>query len=533
MTSATTHPASLDEAGGGHLLPINKGDIKSSHAILESLRNNAFIDDSTRLVVTSINAYNPHLQLFTSILVRAEFITTGAVDVTVAVESAHLHPKFPTFPPSVLFSVFLAIGGVAIMMRRILAEKRSRRCSSFTTTQEWVKWSIEMFFTHGVFIVILALVPYSSSLRDQIGSLNLLGRTPNSSVYIDLRNVILQFRFMMDWLSIVSILLWFEPFQIMKQAPRIGPMVVAVTDTITSHDVLLYIFIFAFFLLLFSMSFQIAYGTELDQFTRIDTAIFALFKMPFAEEWQNLDTPKARWLTTIYWMIFLILSVLLLNLLIAIVTQVYPEKLELSDAVWTATITENMQLQLRLEERKRKSQDTSGDSGGNGGSGGGHNEDSEENKITLAECLNKQLILEGFDGYNFWRGNNKMVEDETSTDQEDHVFGVGDQDDSLSLLDNVGDGESLLAGLASGNGGRTSLIQLMTALRGSGNVSGDAWQKMENALKDQQEKFTMMQAKMKALDDTLEGVVEMARETLTNSNNLLRVTQVNQRTGKR
>jgi len=338
---------------------------------------------------------------------------------------------------------------------------------------------------------------------------------------------------MMDWLSIVSILLWFEPFQIMKQAPRIGPMVVAVTDTITSHDVLLYIFIFAFFLLLFSMSFQIAYGTELDQFTRIDTAIFALFKMPFAEEWQNLDTPKARWLTTIYWMIFLILSVLLLNLLIAIVTQVYPEKLELSDAVWTATITENMQLQLRLEERKRKSQDTSGDSGGNGGSGGGHNEDSEENKITLAECLNKQLILEGFDGYNFWRGNNKMVEDETSTDQEDHVFGVGDQDDSLSLLDNVGDGESLLAGLASGNGGRTSLIQLMTALRGSGNVSGDAWQKMENALKDQQEKFTMMQAKMKALDDTLEGVVEMARETLTNSNNLLRVTQVNQRTGKR
>ena len=52
------------------------------------------------------------------------------------------------------------------------------------------------------------------------------------------------------------------------------------------------------------MSFQIAYGTELDQFTQIDTALYALFKMPFAEEWQNLDTPKARWLTTIYWAFF-------------------------------------------------------------------------------------------------------------------------------------------------------------------------------------------------------------------------------------
>jgi len=87
--------------------------------------------------------------------------------------------------------------------------------------------------------------------------------------------------------------------------------------------------------------------------------------------------------------------------------------------------------------------------------------------------------------------------------------------------------------LASGSASRANLVQLMAAVRGSGgNVNGDAWQKMENALKDQQEKFTMMQAKMKALDDTLEGVVEMARETLTNSNNLMRVTAANQR-GKR
>jgi len=32
----------------------------------------------------------------------------------------------------------------------------------------------------------------------------------------------------MDWLSIVSIILWFAPLEIMGQAPMIGPMVVAV-----------------------------------------------------------------------------------------------------------------------------------------------------------------------------------------------------------------------------------------------------------------------------------------------------------------
>ena len=85
----------------------------------------------------------------------------------------------------------------------------------------------------------------------------------------------------------------------------------------------------------------------------MDTALDALFKMPFAEEWQNLDTPKARWLTSIYWILFLILSVLLLNLLIAIVTQVYPSKLALSEDVWKATITDMMQLNLRNQSNKR------------------------------------------------------------------------------------------------------------------------------------------------------------------------------------
>ena len=544
----STHPVALDAMGGGHLLPVNSGDVQTSHAMLNELRANLFISDSTRLVMTSINTYNPHLQIFTSISIRAEFMTTGAVDISVSVESAHLHPTFPTFPPSVLFAVFLGVGGVAIMIRRILAEKRNRRCSSFTTTQEWARYSIEILFTHGIFVIILALVPYSLSLRNQIETLNLLGRKPDSNIYVDLRLVINRFRNMMDWLSVVSMILWMEPFTILKQAPMIGPMVVAVIDTIGSQDVILYIFIFAFFLLLFSMSFQIAYGTELAQFTKIDTALFALFKMPFAEEWQNLDTPKARLLTTIYWILFLILSVLLLNLLIAIVTQVYPEKLELSEDVWKATITESMQLQLRLEESKKKNND--GNKGGrsprtgnrnrrNGNRNGNDNDgqengDDDEDSITLAECLNKQLILEGFDGYNFWRGNNSSDgnldnEDRTSTDQEEHVFG-GEQDDGMGR---GSDAESLLAGLASGSASRANLVQLMAAVRGSGgNVNGDAWQKMENALKDQQEKFTMMQAKMKALDDTLEGVVEMARETLTNSNNLMRVTAANQR-GKR
>ena len=101
----------------------------------------------------------------------------------------------------------------------------------------------------------------------------------------------------------------------------------------------------------------------------------------------------------------------------------------------------------------------------------------------------------------------------SSTDQEEHVFNE-DDDNLINMLGNS-DTETLMAGLANGSASQASLVQLMTMLKNGtagsggagvgGNVGGEAWQKMENALKDQQEKFTMMQAKMKALDGETSG----------------------------
>ena len=101
----------------------------------------------------------------------------------------------------------------------------------------------------------------------------------------------------------------------------------------------------------------------------------------------------------------------------------------------------------------------------------------------------------------------------SSTDQEEHVFNE-DDDNLINMLGNS-DTETLMAGLANGSASQASLVQLMTMLKNGtagsggagvgGNVGGEAGEKMENALKDQQEKFTMMQAKMKALDGETSG----------------------------
>jgi hypothetical protein len=64
-----TSPLELDSNGGGHLLPVsnNNGRLQS-YDTLNKLKKNQFLDDSTRLVITLINVYNPHLQLFAAVL---------------------------------------------------------------------------------------------------------------------------------------------------------------------------------------------------------------------------------------------------------------------------------------------------------------------------------------------------------------------------------------------------------------------------------------------------------------------------------
>ena len=251
--------------------------------------------------------------------------------------------------------------------------------------------------------------------------------------------------------------------------------------------------------------------------------------MPFAEEWQNMDTPNPRPLTYLFYIIFLILAVLMLNLLIAIVTQVYPQKLSISDERWKTLVRDLMEKGLEHDRRSRKKDAGQPDVPGspNAISSGGKakkrtGDGTNTTKATLESCLNNKLILEGIDGYNFWRssveGSNLSASGQM--DQEDHVF----RDQTANYLANMSsEDESKSLSLASRAPSRLS------------GVGGEAWQKLENGLKDQQEKFSMLRAKMNALEESLGGVVEMARETLQINKMLSATTQevLKKRQGRR
>jgi hypothetical protein len=178
------------------------------------------------------------------------------------------------------------------------------------------------------------------------------------------------------------------------------------------------------------------------------------------------------------------------------------------------TITDMMELNLRNQKRndsdssksspgrkqkKNRNRRSSATSPGRNSTMSQMNNGNDENSyITLSECLNNKLILEGFDGYNFWRGSTDMNQNnDTSLDQEEHIFNDDENDDDDNIINMLGnETDSLYSSLTSGTNTHETLQQLMAAIRngngGPSGVGGEAWQKMENALKDRQEKFTMM-----------------------------------------
>lgn len=66
--------------GGGYAYEYH-GRLKDLRSNLSQLHQLSWIDHRTRAVVIQMTLYNPNTQLFTSVILLAEFLSTGGLDV--------------------------------------------------------------------------------------------------------------------------------------------------------------------------------------------------------------------------------------------------------------------------------------------------------------------------------------------------------------------------------------------------------------------------------------------------------------------
>jgi hypothetical protein len=58
---------------------------------LSELHRLSWIDRQTRAVLIQLNVYNPNVQLFTSVIIAAEFLNTGIIRSSIRVEPMHFY----------------------------------------------------------------------------------------------------------------------------------------------------------------------------------------------------------------------------------------------------------------------------------------------------------------------------------------------------------------------------------------------------------------------------------------------------------
>ena len=133
---------------------------------------------------------------------------------------------------------------VVMLLNRLLEARSSRSCEAVTDNRvELMTWAF-----------MVAIIIYDATVRFQVEALNLHQVSPWSTEYVNLRPTMESLRNLLTFLSVVAMMIWSPMIQELMLFPKMGPMIVAIFETIFSRDVKLY-------LVLFFMFFSVGQGS--------------------------------------------------------------------------------------------------------------------------------------------------------------------------------------------------------------------------------------------------------------------------------
>jgi len=140
-----------------------------------------------------------------------------------------------------------------------------------------------------------------------------------------------------------------------RTMPSVGPVVVALLNTMTHSAVLIYLMVVAVACFLLTMTFYVGFAGEVAVFSSVVSTFDALFQTPFIEAWDTMATVGAgSKLGTVLGLFYIIFATITLNLLIAIVSDIYPQSREQSDFLWEKIITEGIEQFLKASISQKR-----------------------------------------------------------------------------------------------------------------------------------------------------------------------------------
>lgn len=297
-------------------------------------KSSDWMSKETRFVSLDFTIYNPNIRAFASVKVGSYFSSVGSCRSDVLVKTAR--PFNGRFAPS--FSFQMTLGAMLVIQILILF-----RDVGFAGIKTALKngWNWLELLLAGMLSVILLLDITSTQNRDSL-RIDLY----DTSRFTSLWQLASRLELETDLLAVAVLLMIIRFVQYLRLIPEWGPMLLAFLMTWQDKIVMLYLSVMTMLIFTFGIAFHVAFGTENPEFASVLRSFYSLFGVGFAGEFDRLQTFQPRVMYTFFYMFYVLMAVIVLNLFVGIVTEIYPRASKESTEQWERLITTQMQEEI-------------------------------------------------------------------------------------------------------------------------------------------------------------------------------------------
>lgn len=286
------------------------------------------------VISMELNLYNPFYEVYGIVEVQQTSTFIGLSSLSMDVKPFRL--EYGRFPPSRTFQIAVFVMVVLFTITKVRSWLRSQHRSRRRRREEWM---IEILL---IGILLFDVYVYESTK-------NVIMDLRNSvDEYMDLTGAQRLLEIERRFFAVYFLLSVLPLLKATQTIPSIGPVVVALLSTMTDTAVLIYLLVICTACFLLTLTFHVGFGISVTEFSTMISTFENLFLTPFVETWNGIThTGHSSYLGAVLYVFYILFATVSLNLLIAIVTDVYPSARSASDREWEEIITGGIEDNLR------------------------------------------------------------------------------------------------------------------------------------------------------------------------------------------
>jgi Ca2+-binding EF-hand superfamily protein len=317
-----TYP--FDHTSRGYVIDVPSGNFNVSHSIIQDLIMGDWVDSSTQSLRVMFTLYRPSQNIFHFFSLNMDAAVSAFFIPSFAITSVDWKSYSERSPVILAIDVALFLFCIWRTVRTFSSRKALEKVihrKKFAVLRIFMVLFFDMWYALRIVCIVLeqsTVLPH------------------NSTVFVDLNNFSTLRRVQRPFLSLGVVSLWLYSFRYLELTPTLGPMIQAVTATLTHERVSTFVAYVFFVCMCFGMGFVVHFGLDIPAFATPQDTMYQLFLGSF--DLSQMQQSEYIFGTLAFFVLNVVMTLTLVNIFIGIVTTVYDDCHEKSERIWRGEV---------------------------------------------------------------------------------------------------------------------------------------------------------------------------------------------------